>query len=137
MTPRNKNYGPVIVQRIGFHVLLKPLLGACALPKVHPAEKLINLIRSQQAWTSTRALRKTLKNECNKRIPLRVVALPNCVRRSVADSGVCGLTWSNKSWRQLSTHRSAIPFCQGLSNEVRTEFTPSERTAAATSKLNS
>ena len=63
----------------------------CALPKVHPAEKLLNLIRSQQAWTSTRALRKTLKNECNKRIPLRVVALPNCGRRSVADSGVCGL----------------------------------------------
>src|SRR5467141_2098158 len=35
--------------------------------------------------------------------------------------------------RQLPTQRSATPFCQGLSNEVRTGFTLRDRTAVGTS----
>src|SRR5579864_5375982 len=43
------------------------------------------------------------------------------------------ITWSSSSRRQLPTQRSAIPFCQGLSNEVRTAFIFRDRMAAGTS----
>ena len=33
-------------------------------------------------------------------------------------------TCSRSSRRQLPTHRSAVPFCHGLQNEVRTGFVP-------------
>src|SRR5258705_3604311 len=39
----------------------------------------------------------------------------------------------HRSRRQLPTQRSATPFCQGLSNEVRRGFTLRDRTAAGTS----
>src|SRR5260370_10342234 len=41
--------------------------------------------------------------------------------------------WSSRSRRQLSTQRSATPFCQGLSKEVRTGLILMDRTAAGTS----
>src|SRR5882724_12821110 len=40
---------------------------------------------------------------------------------------------SRRSRRQLPTQRSATPFCQGLSNEVRRGFTLRDRIAAGTS----
>src|SRR5258708_18272733 len=40
---------------------------------------------------------------------------------------------SRRSRRQLPTQRSATPFCQGLSNEVRTGLTLKDRTAAEAS----
>ena len=43
------------------------------------------------------------------------------------------MTCSSKSHRQFSTHRSAIPFCQGLRNEVRIGQVPIERIAIRTS----
>jgi hypothetical protein len=39
---------------------------------------------------------------------------------------------SSKSRRALSIHRSATPFCQGLSKEVRTGVKFIERTAIGT-----
>src|SRR5712692_67170 len=44
------------------------------------------------------------------------------------------MTWSSRSRRQLSIHRSATPFCQGLWNEVRTGRIAIDRTAIGTSK---
>ncbi len=44
------------------------------------------------------------------------------------------MTWSVKSRRQLSIHRSATPFCQGLWIEVRTGRMAIARTAMGTSK---
>src|ERR1700694_1901857 len=41
--------------------------------------------------------------------------------------------WSSRSRRQLSTQRSATPFCQGLSKEVRTGLIFMDRTAPGTS----
>src|ERR1700681_2797928 len=41
--------------------------------------------------------------------------------------------WSSRSRRQLSTQRSAIPFCQGLAKEVRTGLIFMDRTATGTS----
>ena len=43
------------------------------------------------------------------------------------------MTWSKRSRRQLSTQRSATPFCQGLSKEVRIGVIVRDRTAAGTS----
>src|SRR5712664_3204236 len=43
------------------------------------------------------------------------------------------MTWSIKSRRQLSAHRSAIPFCQGLRNEFRIGRIAIELTAIGTS----
>ena len=37
------------------------------------------------------------------------------------------ITWSSRSRRQLSTQRSAIPFCPGLLKEVRTGIKPIDR----------
>jgi hypothetical protein len=64
---------------------------SCASPKFHPASNLLNLIRSHRALTSTRALRKTFNSDCDRRILLRGMALPDCARRSIADSRVCNL----------------------------------------------
>ena len=44
------------------------------------------------------------------------------------------MMWSSRSCRQLSIHRSATPFCQGLWNEVRTARMAIDRTAMGTSK---
>src|SRR5437879_9455319 len=44
------------------------------------------------------------------------------------------MMWSIRSSRQLSIHRSATPFCQGLWNEVRTARMAIDRTAMGTSK---
>jgi hypothetical protein len=57
-------------------------------------------------------------------------------QRAAVSGGVRQLhtmMWSRRSRRQLPTQRSATPFCQGLSNEVRTGFTIRDRTAAGTS----
>ena len=43
------------------------------------------------------------------------------------------MMWSSSSRLQLSTQRSATPFCQGLSKDVRTGLIFRHRTAAGTS----
>jgi hypothetical protein len=43
------------------------------------------------------------------------------------------MTWSSSSLRQLPTHRSAMPFCQGLRTEIRKGVIFIERIAAGTS----
>jgi hypothetical protein len=75
----------------GQEVALGSFAEACASPKFHPASKLLNLIHSHRALTSTRALRKTFNSDCDRRILLRGMALPDCARRSVADPRVCNL----------------------------------------------
>ena len=108
-----------------------PASGSPIVTVMQPTESLLRL-GSTRSYRARSVVRCSLP-ESQMRAILMVIT--NIFRKQPFQMQFVHHTimWSNRSRRQLSTHRSATPFCQGLLNEVRRGCIFKDRTATGTS----